>query len=191
LRSDGTVWAWGANGSGQLGDGTLAARSSPVQVTGLGGVTAIAAGDEHALALLATGAVVAWGRNDEGQLGDNTTSNRSSPVGVVAFTRAFSIAAGGNTSIAMSEIPMVWGSNSNGQLGTGSALPTFRASAGPIPGLPGGTPYTFAVGSGHVLALRSDGTVWAWGGNDAGQIGNGVTGGDVLAPVQVGGLNLN
>lgn len=191
LRSDGTVWAWGANASGQLGDGTTTARSSPVLVTGLGGVTAIAAGDEHALALLATGAVVAWGRNSEGQLGDNTTSNRSTPVGVLGFSRAFSIAAGGNTSIAMSEIPVVWGSNSNGQLGTGSLLPAFRASAGPIPSFTGGGVYTFAVGGGHVLALRNDGTVWAWGSNDSGQIGNGVTGGNVLAPVQVPGLNLN
>jgi alpha-tubulin suppressor-like RCC1 family protein len=190
LRSDGTVWAWGANNAGQLGDGTTTNRSSPVQVSGLAGVTAIAAGNEHALALLGNGAVVAWGANGEGQLGDGTTTNRSTPVPVLAFSRAFSIAAGGNTSIAMSEVPMVWGSNGNGQLGTGSLTPAFRSTAGPIPALPGGA-YTFAVGANHVLALRADGSVWAWGGNDSGQIGNGSTGGNVLAPVQVPNVNLN
>jgi alpha-tubulin suppressor-like RCC1 family protein len=65
-------------------------------VNGLAGVVAIAAGDEHALALLGNGAVVAWGLNNEGQLGDNTTTSRSTPVTVVGFSRAFSIAAGGN-----------------------------------------------------------------------------------------------
>ncbi|MDL1861204.1 hypothetical protein FBR04_09265 [Betaproteobacteria bacterium PRO7] len=190
LRSDGTVWAWGANNAGQLGDGTTTNRSSPVQVSGLAGVTAIAAGNEHALALLGNGAVVAWGANGEGQLGDGTTTNRSTPVPVLGFSRAFSIAAGGNSSIAMSEVPMVWGSNSNGQLGTGSLTPAFRSSAAPIPTLPGGA-YAFAVGANHVLALRGDGTVWAWGGNDSGQIGNGATGGNVLAPVQVLNVNLN
>jgi len=65
-----------------------------------------------------------------------------------------------------------------------------RSTAGPITALPGGV-YTFAVGANHVLAVRSDGTVWAWGGNDSGQTGNGTTGGNVLAPVQVPNVNLN
>jgi alpha-tubulin suppressor-like RCC1 family protein len=191
LRSDGTVWAWGANNAGQLGDGTTINRPSPVQVSGLAGVTAIAAGDEHALALLATGAVVAWGANGAGQLGDGTTTNRSTPVPVLGFSRAFSIAAGGASSIAMSEVAMVWGSNSNGQLGNGSTTPAFRASAAPVPAFFSGGIFTFAVGANHILALRNDGSVWAWGGNDSGQIGNGTTGSNVLAPVLVPGLNLN
>jgi alpha-tubulin suppressor-like RCC1 family protein len=85
---------------------------------------------------------------------------------------------------------MVWGSNGNGQLGTGSLTPAFRSTAGPIPALPGGA-FTFAVGANHVLALRNDGSVWAWGGNDSGQIGNGSTGGNVLMPVQVPNVSLN
>jgi alpha-tubulin suppressor-like RCC1 family protein len=190
LRNDGTVWSWGANNAGQLGDGTLVARNAPVQVSGLSGAVAIAAGNEHALALLGNGTVVAWGANNEGQLGDNTTTNRSTPVSVLGFSRAFSIAAGGNSSIAMSEVALVWGSNSNGQLGNGGTTPAFRASAAPVPAFFSGGIFTFAVGGTHILALRNDGSVWAWGGNDSGQIGNGTTGGNVLAPVQIG-LNLN
>jgi alpha-tubulin suppressor-like RCC1 family protein len=140
--------------------------------------------------MLGNAAVVAWGANNEGQLGDNTTTARATPVNVLGFSRAFSIAAGGNSSIAMSEVPMVWGSNSNGQLGTGSAVPAFRASAGPIPALPVGA-FRFAVGANHMLAQHADGTVWAWGANDSGQIGNGTTGADVRVPVQVTGLNVN
>lgn len=189
LRGDGTVWAWGANANGQLGEGTLLDRNAPTQVAGLAGVVAIAAGSEHALALLGSGGVVAWGLNSEGQLGDNSTVNRTSPVAVLGFTRAFAIAAGGNNSAAFGEVFFVWGSNSNGQLGTGSASPAFRAVAGQVPAL--GAVTGFAVGGNHMLALRSDGTVWAWGANDSGQVGNGVTGGNVLAPVQVTGLNLN
>jgi alpha-tubulin suppressor-like RCC1 family protein len=189
LRSDGTVWAWGANNAGQLGDGTTTSRSSPVQVSGLAGVTAIAAGTEHALALRADRSVWAWGANGAGQLGDNTTVSRTAPVRAVIGS-VLSIAAGGSTSVAMSEGPIAWGSNSNGQLGTGSLAPAFRSFPSSIPTLPGGT-YTFAVGANHVLALRDDGTLWAWGGNDSGQIGNGTTGGNVLAPVQVPNLNLN
>jgi alpha-tubulin suppressor-like RCC1 family protein len=190
LRGDGTVWAWGANANGQLGDGTQTDRNTPVLVPGLSGVTAIAAGSEHALALLATGAVVAWGLNSEGQLGDNTTVNRLSPVPVIGFARAFAIAAGGNNSAAVGEVFFVWGSNGNGQLGTGSTSPAFRAVAGQVSGLSGPV-FGFAVGGNHMLALRPDGTVLGWGANDSGQIGNGATGGNVLTPVQVTGLNLN
>jgi alpha-tubulin suppressor-like RCC1 family protein len=190
LRGDGTVWAWGANANGQLGDGTLLDRDSPAQVAGLAGVVAIAAGSEHALALLGSGGVVAWGLNSEGQLGDNTTFNRSSPMPVLGFSRAFTIAAGGNNSAAFGEVLFVWGSNSNGQLGTGSASPAFRAVAGQAPAL-GGPVIGFAVGGNHMLALRSDGTVWAWGANDTGQAGNGATGSNELAPVQVTGLDLD
>src|SRR5205823_835287 len=82
VKSDGTVWAWGANDQGQLGDGTTTNRTTPVQVTGLTGVTAIAAGGWHTLALKSDGTIWGWGGNWAGQLGDGTTINRASPVQV-------------------------------------------------------------------------------------------------------------
>ncbi|MBY9081309.1 RCC1 domain-containing protein, partial [Paenibacillus sp. CGMCC 1.18879] len=73
LKSDGSVWAWGYNGGGQLGDNSTTQRSVPVQVTGLTEVTAIAGGNNHSLALKSDGSVWAWGYNGGGQLGDGTT----------------------------------------------------------------------------------------------------------------------
>ena len=86
LASDGTVWAWGSNGSGHLGNGTTEDRPTPVQVMGLEDITAVAAGASHSLALASDGTVWAWGRNSLGQLGDGTTENRLTPVQVVGLT---------------------------------------------------------------------------------------------------------
>jgi alpha-tubulin suppressor-like RCC1 family protein len=85
LKNDGTVWAWGLNDVGQLGDGTTTNRTRPVQVKGLGDVTAIAAGTGHSLALKRDGTLWAWGGNSLGQLGDGTSQNiRTRPVAVVS-----------------------------------------------------------------------------------------------------------
>jgi uncharacterized repeat protein (TIGR01451 family) len=83
LKSDGTVWAWGDNDVGQLGDGTTTSRMTPTQVGGLAGVTAIAAGDLHSLAVKGDGTVWAWGSNEFGQLGDERIANRTTPVQVI------------------------------------------------------------------------------------------------------------
>ena len=88
LKSDGTVWTWGYNNYGQLGDGTTTDESSPVQVSGLTGVIAIAAGYEHTVALKSDGTVWAWGYNTYGQLGDNTiVSTEFARAGVRADRR--------------------------------------------------------------------------------------------------------
>jgi len=80
LRNDGTVWSWGSNGVGQLGDGSVTERLTPVQVSGLAGVTAIAAGYGHNLALMPDGTVRTWGANLYGALGDGSSNVRSTPV---------------------------------------------------------------------------------------------------------------
>lgn len=82
LKKDGTVWAWGYNFYGQLGDGTTAHRDTPVQVENLENITSISAGSSHSLALKSDGTVWAWGRNNHDQLGDGTTENRHAPVQV-------------------------------------------------------------------------------------------------------------
>nr|WP_301540909.1 hypothetical protein [Corallococcus exiguus] len=85
LKPDGTVWAWGNNGSGQLGDGTAIHRPTPVQVQGLTGVVSVAAGQAHTVALKTDGTGWAWGSNTIGQLGDGTRTGRPTPVRVTGL----------------------------------------------------------------------------------------------------------
>jgi alpha-tubulin suppressor-like RCC1 family protein len=96
----GAVWTWGANGDGQLGDNSTTQRKYPGPVSGMGTVTAVAAGASHALAIDSTGVVWAWGDNFYGQLGDSTTTDRKLPV-QLALTGVVAIAAGGHHSLAL------------------------------------------------------------------------------------------
>ena len=170
LKSDGTVWAWGWNSFGQLGDGSGINQSVPVKVYGLAGVKAIAAGGVHSLALLTDGSVMAWGGNSYGELGDGTNTNRLTPVQVWAGT---AIACGQYHSLVLqsSGALYAWGSNSNGQLGDGTTI--SRRTPKPVSGL-AGTAF-FTAGAFTSLAIKNDGTVWAWGWNAYGQIGDGTT----------------
>ena len=183
------VWAWGSNDSGQLGNPTTLYGAPPAPVKGPNGedmlsdVSAVAAGYEHALALKRDGTVWAWGRNTEGQLGDGTTVNRPIPVqvrgsGGNGFLTGISIiAAGGGHSLAVDTQGRVWawGYNVNSQLGDGSTTNSPSPLAVRGPGGSGSLSGIVAVagGSAHTLALKSDGTVWAWGLNVSGQLGNG------------------
>src|SRR3989304_5520615 len=183
LKNDGTVWAWGLNVSGQLGNGTNTNSNVPVQVAGLTGITAIAGGGRaHSLALRNDGTVWAWGFNTSGQLGNGTLTNNNVPVPVSSLTAVTALAGGGNHSIALRNDGTVWawGYNGYGQLGNG----TFTNSNVPVPV----TSFTgvSAISSGdlHSLALKNDGTVQAWGNNASGQLGNGTfTNSNVPVPV--------
>jgi len=182
LRNDGTVWAWGRNNYGQLGDGTTTERHTPVQVANLTGVQAIAGGFSHSLALRSDGTVWAWGRNSKGQLGDGTTTNRTTPVQVLNLTGVQAIAGGFFHSLALKSDGTVWawGYNHFGQLGDGTtANRTIPVQVADLTGV-----QAIAAGSDHSLALRNDGTVWAWGWNYLGQLGDGTTANRSI-PVQV------
>ncbi|MFD7264036.1 hypothetical protein [Streptomyces sp. NPDC059874] len=203
LRADGTVWTWGSNAGGQLGDGSFSDRTTPVRVCAPGqtapgqtgtcssfltGVIAVAAGDNHSLALRSDGTVLSWGANTLGQLGTSSTGFAwTTPVGVCqqdtfagpsatscgsgVLTGVTAIAAGGNHNLALRTNGNVvsWGDNSNGQLGR-----TSSGLGNTIPRQVGLTGVTaIAAGSRHSLALRTTGTVAAWGANTNGQLGNG------------------
>lgn len=172
-KLDGTVWAWGSNYNGQLGDGTTTDRDSPVQVDGISGAIAVEAGADHSLCLLNDGTVWAWGRNHVGQLGDGTTTERHSPVQVSGLSNIVCIAAGFWTSYAVEDDGTVWawGRNQYGQLGDGTITdrhtPVQVSSISNIVDVQAGAATTFAT--------EYDGTVWGWGRNDYGQIGDGTT----------------
>ncbi len=172
VRQDSSVWAWGDNSYGQLGDGTITDRSTPTRVTGLANaVSAVAAGSFHSLALDRSGDVWAWGNNSAGELGDGTYTDRHTPVRVVGLSNVVAISAGTNVSYAITRDGRLWawGQNGEGELGTGS-LDSYSPLAHPIEGLVGFQ--GIAGGDGSAVALRSDGTVWAWGRNFEGQLGD-------------------
>ncbi|MFF4343275.1 RCC1 domain-containing protein [Kitasatospora sp. NPDC001540] len=183
LLKDRTVMSWGANSSGQLGDGSVFSHNAPGQVVNLSDGRDVAAGGWHSLALLADQTVVAWGRNNYGQLGNGTNSDSSVPVRVEGLNKVVAIAAGLNHSIALREDGTVWawGYNINGQLGDGTSA--SRNVPAPVGGLSGVT--EIAAGCNHNLALigppsggtkpTSGNSVKAWGYNATGQLGDNST----------------
>ncbi|HLY09783.1 MAG TPA: RCC1 repeat-containing protein [Planctomycetota bacterium] len=174
VGAGGVVWGWGFNGIGNAGTGTSPNDvPTPTPLPGLSGITAVASGVSAGLALGPGGAVWTWGNNADGELGIGTTSGQSGiPVLVPGLSGVVAIAAGNGFDVALKSDGTVWawGSNATGALGGATAAPN---SGTPIQ-VPGLSSFTSIVaGHDHVLALRSDGTVWAWGGNSAGQLGNG------------------
>ncbi|MGD9831232.1 MAG: hypothetical protein AB7U92_00625 [Piscinibacter sp.] len=205
LLADGTVRAWGANGAGQLGDGTTTDRNAPVAVAGLSQVIAIAAGTDHSLALRSDGSVWAWGSNANGKLGDGSSTDRPLPTATLLTSGITAIAAGGMNSLALRGVDgvvLAWGINETGQLGSGSLVPGFRTQPAPVINLSNVVAIAFGRNDiGHGLAVSADGTVWAWGdnrmGNDNsgrpvyGKLGHGSSEPFSATPVPVSGLNLN
>ena len=200
LASDGTVYTWGFNQYGQLGDNTTTNSRSPIAVqvagTPLAGKTIvqIAAGADHSLALDSGGALYAWGSNAYGQLGNGTTTNSSVPVAVkiagtpLAGKTIVQIAAGANHNMVLTSDGAVytWGWNYHGQLGNNTKTNSNTIVAVQTIGTPiaGKKIVKIAAGQGHSLALTDDGMVYAWGRNDTGQLGNNATT-DAMLPVAV------
>ena len=189
IRKDGSVWAWGRNSYGQLGNAATTDSLAPVQVKAAGGegyltdVTVVAAGFHYTLAMTANGSVWAWGRNRNGQLGSGTTADSAVPVrvrgaggqGYLADVTA--IAPGWDHTIALKKDGTVWawGMSWNGLLGNGQE--TDSTVPVQVKGTEGEEYLTDVVAISanwrHSLALKKDGTVWAWGRNQEGQLGNG------------------
>jgi alpha-tubulin suppressor-like RCC1 family protein len=172
LKKDSTVWTWGWNTDGQIGDGTNVDRTVPVQVPGLTGIKAIAAGTYHMLALKSNGTVWCWGDNVSGQIGDGTLVDRNTPIQVSGLTDVVRIAAGRFFSLAVKSDGTVWtwGENVYGQLGDGTT--TDRHTPVQVTGLTGITSAVAATGAFHCMAVKNDNTVWAWGRNTYGNLGD-------------------
>ena len=185
-RSDGTVWSWGWNGLGQLGDGTTAPRSGPVRVPGLTAVTAVAAGGFHSVALRDDGTVWAWGWNGFGQVGDGGTTQRNVPVQVPGLTDVAAVSAGAYHSLALRSDGSVWAWGFNGFGGLGDGTSAERHLPVRVSGLSGVV--AISAGAYHNLAMRADGTVWAWGFNRFGQVGDGTVA-ERRTPVRVPGAD--
>jgi alpha-tubulin suppressor-like RCC1 family protein len=181
LTSDGAVWAWGYNASGQVGDGTKTSRGTPQRLPGTAVYTSIAAGADMSYALRSDGTVWAWGLNTNGELGNGTTTASLTPVQVQGLANVVQIAAGRDHGLALLADGSVWtwGWNMYGQLGDGTT--TDRTT--PVEVLASGGAQVDA-GAHHSYLLKTDGTVWAWGRNYRDELGDGTTT-QRLRPVQV------
>jgi alpha-tubulin suppressor-like RCC1 family protein len=188
IKNDGTVWTWGSNGSGQLGNGTMIDSAVPVQVSGLGGVTAIAAGRAHVVALKTDGTVWTWGYNNAGQLGNDSYTDSAIPVKVAGLTGVTKIAANESHTVVLKNDGTVWawGENRTGLLGNGST----NMSAVPVKVIGLGGVTAIASGAFHTIALKNDGSVWTWGDNSWGLLGNDTSSIiPITTPAQVPGLS--
>jgi alpha-tubulin suppressor-like RCC1 family protein len=184
LQQDGTVLAWGENYYGQLGNGDNIASSNPVQVVELSGVRKIAAGPYRSVALKEDGTVWTWGY-DHYANGQDLSNN--TPIQVSDLIDVIDVAVGYEHVVAVKADGTVWawGSNYSNQIGNGAPASAFIASPVQVSNL--ANVVKVASNYDHSLAVLSDGTVWAWGENNFGQLGDGTTA-RRQRPVQVSGL---
>ncbi len=184
LRSDGTVWAWGNNNQGQLGNGNFTNSGTPVQVGASVAafnthVIAVSSSHGHTLALTDDGKVWAWGRNNEGQLGDGTTTNRNLPqpvlvsIGGAQLSGVIQVSAGGQHSVALTTTGavFVWGQNDRGQVGNNTTSASVAFPTQTTATLMG-TIVQISAGNAHTAAINTAGNVYAWGQGTQGEIGD-------------------
>ncbi|HCM34072.1 T9SS type A sorting domain-containing protein [Chryseobacterium sp.] len=183
IKADGTLWSWGYNASAQVGDGTTISKNIPTQIGTATDWANIAAGDHYTVALKSNGTLWAWGLNIDGQLGDGTKINKTIPIQIGTANDWKTIAAVVNHTIATKTDGTLWtwGSNTNGQLGNGTKteklIPTKVGTATNWKNASGGVS--------HTIAIKTDGTLWTWGDNSSGQLGDGTTTAK-LNPTQIG-----
>jgi alpha-tubulin suppressor-like RCC1 family protein len=173
IKTDGTLWTWGKNINGQLGDNTVTNRSSPVQTIMYGtNWKQVSCGSVHTAAIKTDGTLWGFGYNIYGQLGDNTRTDRSSPVQTVAFgTNWKQVSCGYTNTAAIKTDGTLWvfGYNIYGQIGDSTI--TNRSS--PVQTIAGGTSWKqVACGYTSTVAIKTDGTLWTWGYNGYGQLGD-------------------
>ncbi|KAL0210382.1 hypothetical protein RCL1_004818 [Eukaryota sp. TZLM3-RCL] len=174
VLADGTVKTWGSAYWGQLGHGNTLNQLRPKTVDGITDAVSVSCGVDHTLVLRSNGQVLAFGCNSGGPLGDGTTTQRNSPVNVVDLYDVIAVSAGSHFSIALRSDGRVlsWG-NSGGQLGRTPTTDSPNTRPGLVPELI--NVVTIYAGTSHNLAVRSDGSVAAWGAGGNGRLGNGGT----------------
>ena len=185
------LWAWGRNANGQLGDNTTTDRSSPVQTVSAGTNWKFVAGSGyHITAIKTDGTLWTWGNNNNGQLGDNTITHRSSPVQTVSAGTNWKMVSSGfyhTAAIKTDGTLWTWGCNIFGELGDNTRI----SRSSPVQTVSAGTNWKQVAGTSvHTAAIKTDGTLWTWGRNANGQLGDNTTI-DRSSPVQTaaGGTN--
>jgi len=191
IKTNGTLWSWGRNNSGQLGQNIAytISRSSPVQVGALTDWSKISAGNNFCAAVKTTGSIWSWGRNEHGQLGQNDRVYRSSPVQIGALTDWSQVSLGQHhcAAIKTNNTLWTWGRNFVGQLGQNIAYDVSRSSPVQVGAL---TDWAqVSSGTYHCAAIKTNNTLWTWGNNGFGELGQNIAYTiNRSSPVQVGAL---
>lgn len=186
IKNDGTLWGWGLNSGGLLGDGTVVNRSSPVQIGTLGGWIKVSTGTSHTLAIRSDRSLWAWGNNTSYQLGDGTNVSKSSPIQIGSNYNWESVTAGFSVSggIKTDGTSWAWGSDTAGATGRGFVYATNVSRSSPVQ-IGEDSWRSVRATRYSAVAVRNDGTLWAWGVGSSSQIGDGSQIGR-SAPVQIG-----
>ena len=168
IRGDDTLWCWGSNSSGQLGDNSTTDRLVPTAISGGGSWKQVSAGSSHTCGILSDDSVRCWGNNGNGQLGDNSTTQRLVPTAISGGGSWKQVSAGNNHTcgILSNDTLHCWGSNSTGQLGDNSTTQRLVPTA--ISG--GGSWKQVSAGNTHTCGILSDDSVRCWGSNGNGQL---------------------
>jgi alpha-tubulin suppressor-like RCC1 family protein len=186
IRVDGTLWGWGMNNNGQLGDNTTNNKNSPLQIGTLSNWAQISSGNSFTMAIKTDGTLWGWGVNNNYDLGDGTTTNKSSPVQIGTFTDWSKVSAGASYGMAIKTDGTLWGWGYNyyGRIGSGG---WFNYLISPVQVGTDTNWSNVTSGHEHTLAIKTNGTLWAWGYSGDGALGN--TSSFYSSPVQVGTLS--
>jgi alpha-tubulin suppressor-like RCC1 family protein len=199
-RSDGTLWGWGDNSNGQLGDGSLTPHSAPGRIGSASNWRSHSSGLSHAVALRSDGTLWSWGDNSSGQLGDGSQNRSLVPIQISntwpssAANDWTAVAAGDTHTLALKADGTLWswGDNSSGQLGNNGTPPhgTVPNQVVTLNAAFDRSWVAVAAGGAHSLALQADGTLWAWGDNSGGQLGDPLIVASINTPNQVANATL-
>jgi len=186
IKFNGTMWCWGANGSGTYGNGTNQSSSTPIQIGTDSDWSTLAAGNFHTCGIKTNGSLWCWGYNSVGRLGNGTFTDSYVPtrVGQDADWTSISASAEHTCAIKSNHSLWCWGYNSDGSIGNGDQYGSFRT---PQQVYGNATDWaSVSVGYYHSCARKSNNTLWCWGQNWLGAVGDGTGSPRVLTPTQVG-----